>query len=1367
MRLFLKILAGVAVVLLVLPVAAFGLLQTEAGKGWLADRLGATGLEGSVPFDMRIAELRQGDWLVVKNLHLAVAPADLLRLRLTIRDLSADQVDVLRLPESEGEGGSGGGIGLPVDVALQSARVRTLHLAAPVLGEPLTAAVDARGLLADERFEGHLAIDRTDGQPGRVVLDAALRDGRLKLAGVADEPSGVLVRRVAGEAAPLRIELAGDGPLTDWRGEVHGSAGTLAELRAQLRIDGDVLTAEGSLAAPAFLPPALQRLAFEGVAALDAKELRRLRVVADAATLTAHGTYGEKTRIEAELEIGDLAHLVAPLSGPAQASAVVELEGDRIAVPRFEARDGTTTIAGNGTKRGSEIAGTAQLAVADLSRYGAFAGAAQLQAKLGSLGDAIVADLEGTVTKLGAAGASIGDGRVTGRARYADGAASATLDATLSEVAGGPATARAAELRLVAEQAPTGVASLSLDGRVEGIATGTAQADALIGPALTLAARASRDGDLLRLQSARLEGAGFEATAAGTLTDTLAANFALELPRLAILGEGASGRVSVEGTATGRLDAIEVAAKIGASDVVYATRRLDRLVADVTATADRARIDAAFKAAGLEGTLGGQVAQRDEAIEVRGLRLQAAGTTLRADLTLVPGSRAATGTVSAQAADLSPWSALAGTKLAGRAALEAKLAGRDVEVKLDADRLAAADVGIAKLAATARVTDPLGTPSGQAQLTMSNARLAGGEVSTLRLKASAAKPNAVDFSGDLRGRFEQPLQLAFAGALGLGPDGEKLQMTRLDGSLADARLALLKPFTATRRGSSYALSGLDLRLGEGRLAGSASLDGSAITAAFSARRLPVGTLAKLAGQDASGELGLELSASGTLEKPVARLVIEGAGLHTRPELPPLGVVAEASWRNQRVDLRGRVDGLQGAALGFAGFAPLRLQTAPLGVTLPPNEAISLHAEGAGELASLADLLPLGEDRVSGRFHLDATVRGTIARPQASGVLSLAEGRYENLALGTVVSDIAAEMAGDNDRFVLRRFSARDGRNGELTAQGGVVLSATPGPAFDLAASLRGFRVLGRDDMTAFASGDTRITGTLLEPRVTARLRVDEAEIRVPERSVASAKKLDVIEINSRTGERPALEAATKQEPQLPAALDVIVEMPGQVFVRGRGLDSEWKGRITVRGTTADPAVVGRLEVVRGSFDVLGRRFALAEGIIGFDGGERIDPRLNIVAQTEASGVTAQAIIGGTGSEPTLRLTSSPELPQDEILARVLFNRNVGQLTAAQGLQIAQAAATLASGGPGVIDRLRGKLGLDRLDVGSGSGTETDPTVSAGKYISEGVYVGVDQSVSGESKARVEVEVAPNITVETDVGSKGGGAGIGLNWKKDY
>src|SRR5690606_34059340 len=107
--------------------------------------------------------------------------------------------------------------------------------------------------------------------------------------------------------------------------------------------------------------------------------LRRLRIDADAGTLTAHGAYGEATRIEARLDVPDVAAF-APLSGPASATAVAELHGERLVVPRFEATHGSASLAGSAERIGEDLHGEARLAVADLSQYGDLSGAAQLDA---------------------------------------------------------------------------------------------------------------------------------------------------------------------------------------------------------------------------------------------------------------------------------------------------------------------------------------------------------------------------------------------------------------------------------------------------------------------------------------------------------------------------------------------------------------------------------------------------------------------------------------------------------------------------------------------------------------------------------------------------------------------------------------------------------------------------------------------------------------------------------------------------------------------------------------------------------------------------------------------------------------------------
>ena len=191
---------------------------------------------------------------------------------------------------------------------------------------------------------------------------------------------------------------------------------------------------------------------------------------------------------------------------------------------------------------------------------------------------------------------------------------------------------------------------------------------------------------------------------------------------------------------------------------------------------------------------------------------------------------------------------------------------------------------------------------------------------------------------------------------------------------------------------------------------------------------------------------------------------------------------------------------------------------------------------------------------------------------------------------------------------------------------------------------------------------------------------------------------------------------------------------------------------------------------------------MTRGAITFDGSPKLDPVLDIVVEASTADITAQVNIGGFASAPTITLTSTPVVPQDEILSRVLFNRGVGQLSAGEGLQLAAAAGTLAGGGPGVLDRLRGGLGLDWFKLGSGptgpasstlnpraasSGATSGTALSAGKYVAPGVSVGVSQGLSPPtSKVTVEIELRPHLTVQGEAGQSGS-TGIGLNYNYDY
>jgi translocation and assembly module TamB len=293
-------------------------------------------------------------------------------------------------------------------------------------------------------------------------------------------------------------------------------------------------------------------------------------------------------------------------------------------------------------------------------------------------------------------------------------------------------------------------------------------------------------------------------------------------------------------------------------------------------------------------------------------------------------------------------------------------------------------------------------------------------------------------------------------------------------------------------------------------------------------------------------------------------------------------------------------------------------------------------------------------------------------------------------------------------------------------------------------------------------------------KASGALTIRRAELYIPDRLPASVANLDVIEIGGgRNAASTTIAAAPKEAPLAPIALQVTLDAPGQVFVRGHGLTSEWRAHMDITGTTAAPSVVGQLSVLNGSLDLLGQSFNLDRGAVSF-GGTDLNPALDVQASASASGVTALVNVTGTAAAPKIALSSTPILPQDEILSRVLFGENVASLTASQGLQLAAAAASLAQGGPGIIDRVRSKIGLDRLDIGSGGsnpngtqGTAQGTTVSGGKYIANGVLVGVSQGLTANStQAQVQVEITPNISVNSTFGTASG-SGFGAKYSIDY
>jgi translocation and assembly module TamB len=161
----------------------------------------------------------------------------------------------------------------------------------------------------------------------------------------------------------------------------------------------------------------------------------------------------------------------------------------------------------------------------------------------------------------------------------------------------------------------------------------------------------------------------------------------------------------------------------------------------------------------------------------------------------------------------------------------------------------------------------------------------------------------------------------------------------------------------------------------------------------------------------------------------------------------------------------------------------------------------------------------------------------------------------------------------------------------------------------------------------------------------------------------------------------------------------------------------------------------------------------------------LQPYVEVTASNESDGITSSINIRGSIAEPIVTFTSSPELPQEEVLSRLLFGRGLQNISALQAAQLANAVATLAGrGGDGIVGNLRKGFGLDDLDLV----TDADGTASlrAGKYISENIYTEIEVDQQGRSQINLNLDIRKGVTLRGSVGGTGE-AGIGIFVQKDY
>ncbi len=467
-----------------------------------------------------------------------------------------------------------------------------------------------------------------------------------------------------------------------------------------------------------------------------------------------------------------------------------------------------------------------------------------------------------------------------------------------------------------------------------------------------------------------------------------------------------------------------------------------------------------------------------------------------------------------------------------------------------------------------------------------------------------------------------------------------------------------------------------------------------------------------------------------------------------------------------------------------------LQSSPL-LSLSKTRPVQGQFAYKGSLKTLWSYVPLDGRSLEGQLDLKGTISGTLSRLDVQYMAKTMQAKYEDLILGILLTDLNFDSSLKNGHGIID-FSAKDGRKGSISLNGSfdipflyhgqyqapflknsdeknkrrrertVRQAQQSALIMDLKTELTDFNPFYRSDFFIVLSGYVTAQEMVESPKIQGDITIDNAEVHLENIRYSSIPALNIVEDPSKR--------IRKKQAGSRGNLGIDVHIPRQVGVYAPGLETLWKGDLSVFGKIQEPAVKGVLRAWKGEMKILNSELKLDKGEIRFDGATPISPILDLKLEHNGKGVQSFVTLKGMAIRPEIEISSNPYLPSDEVLAHILFARSMTELSDFEKIRLAAVVTSLMgfNVSRGISDTTKNMFGLDVISIDNKQSAtgEEEISVHLGKYLKNNIYVGLEQEVSSpDTSGILKYEVNENVSLRTKVGTED--SSVGLQWKYDY
>ncbi len=302
-----------------------------------------------------------------------------------------------------------------------------------------------------------------------------------------------------------------------------------------------------------------------------------------------------------------------------------------------------------------------------------------------------------------------------------------------------------------------------------------------------------------------------------------------------------------------------------------------------------------------------------------------------------------------------------------------------------------------------------------------------------------------------------------------------------------------------------------------------------------------------------------------------------------------------------------------------------------------NGKLAFSLEGPFNFQLLQLLLPFVE-KSGGSAKISTKLEGFLSHPKLFGNFLLQHGFLKINSLPFAIEDISSNIGFSQNKISIDKITGRIG-DGPADVRGEILLGDRLAPQFNLSAQISQTHFPYPPELKNLISGELTLKGNARPYQLSGKIFIHEllykeSSFLFSQKNVSKETYLPKV---------PSLEAPLLQ-------FDVDVVAPKNILVKNNLAQLEARSHLHLIGTNGAPNLAGDIDVISGRVFFKGNDLELTTGHIRFDHPYSIIPRFLIKAETAVKEYQVSLALEGTPSKYTVLLSSTPPLPEADIVS---------------------------------------------------------------------------------------------------------------------